>query len=114
VYVARDDGTARGQIEVFFQDNAGVSRSSGFSMTGHASGSTVSGVLEQESGQLTGRLLYGPYAMTFSAERSDDAADKARTCAFCHFGDQPVYTIRADHPEYVADPPNCLTCHPVD
>jgi hypothetical protein len=114
VLVTQDDGSVRAQFLVHFSwEEEGASAAEVY-MLGEDAGTTLRGIVDQDAGVTEGHMLIGPYAMVFAADRSEEPADKVETCVRCHVGEAPPWPLPSHHPQYEADPPTCLSCHPVD
>jgi hypothetical protein len=109
-----DDGSVRTQLLVHFDPEGDGEATSEVVMEGKAEGGLVSGIVDQSAGLTEGRAVIGPYAMTFAADRNQQEIEQIDTCIMCHFGERPVWTLPTSHPEYLLDPPNCLSCHPLE
>ena len=109
-----DDGGVRTQLLVHFSPQSGSESTEEVIMQGQADGAILNGTVDQVAGSTEGRVLIGPYAMVFVAQRSKQEADQVETCTACHFGEEPLWRIPTEHAEYQRDPPDCLTCHSLD
>jgi hypothetical protein len=110
--IIREDGAVRTQILVYFRRTSSQAEAGDeYAIVGAADGVTITGSVWYDEGQTSGRMVLGPYAMVFEAQRSDQEADLVVTCTKCHFGEDPIRRLRADHPPYQESPPNCLKCH---
>ncbi|UCG15360.1 MAG: hypothetical protein JSV19_08670 [Phycisphaerales bacterium] len=114
VLVSQDDGSVRAQFLVHFSWQEHEASAAKVHVLGEDNGTTLSGIVDQNTGLTEGRMLIGPYAMVFAAGRSEEPADKVKTCVMCHVGEAPPWPLPSHHPQYEADPPTCLRCHPVD
>ena len=112
VMIIREDGAVRTQMLVNFRRTSSEAEADGeYAIVGTAEGATLTGSVWFNEGHTSGRLVLGPYAMVFEAQRSDQEADLVVTCTKCHFGEDPIRRLPADHPAYEESPPNCLKCH---
>jgi len=112
VMIIREDGAVRTQMLVHFrQTPSDAEAGDEYTVVGGAEGATLTGSVWFDEGQTSGRMVLGPYAMVFEAQRSDEEADLVVTCTKGHFGEDPIRRLPADHPPYEESPPNCLKCH---
>jgi hypothetical protein len=112
VMVIREDGAVRTQMLVHFDEpSARGDGENEYRVAGDAEGATLTGSVQFNAGLATGRMLVGPYAMVFEAERGNQEADQVLSCTKCHVGEDPIRVLPLDHPPYQAEPANCLTCH---
>ena len=114
VMMSRDDGAVRTQVLVHFNPQAGRESTDTAIMQGGDDGIILNGTVDQVTGSAEGRVLIGPYAMVFSAGRSEQPTHQVQACMVCHVDDEPLRPLPAGHPKYETGPPDCLTCHPLE
>jgi hypothetical protein len=114
VMISRADGTVRTQLLVHFSPQGTSESTAEVVVQGEAEGSIVTGTVNQNTGLAKGRALIGPYAMIFAADRNQERMDQSDTCIMCHLGEEPIWPLPSEHPEYQVAPPDCLSCHPLE
>lgn len=114
IMISRDDGAVRTEVLVHFSPQAGREATDTVVMQGGDDGVILNGTVDQVIRSAEGRVLIGPYAMVFSAGRSERPTDQVQTCMVCHVDDEPLRPLPAAHPEFETGPSDCLSCHPVE
>ena len=114
VMVLRDDGAVRTQFLVHFALQGEGESPTEVLVQNEDDEGILRGTVNQDTGLAEGRMLIGPYAMVFAANRSEEDADQVKTCLACHVAEEPLRPLPTGHPEYQTSPPDCLTCHSLE
>ena len=67
--------------------------------------------MDLNAGVLGGTLQIGSRQTRFVGSRVEVLTDETDTCRRCHLVSDPVWPLPDDHPEFQAEPLNCLSCH---